>query len=149
MEILLQYAPIVWAVLFVITLIIYFKVKDIDALWFVIASVVTLIFSLLFRKLSVIYHLIIFVALTVIPLLTLSKFIKRQNKLKGLQQASDALIGKKIIVAEDCNEFSKGSGTLDNTIWSITCQSGHSLKKGDEAVIVAIDKHDLVVKKAD
>jgi membrane protein implicated in regulation of membrane protease activity len=149
MEILLEYAPFAWSAIFVITLIINLKVKDIDALWFTIGSAVTLIFSLIFRKLSVIYHLIVFVSVTIIPLLTLSKFIKRQNKLKSLQKSSDALIGKKIIVVEDCNEFNKGSGTIDNTIWNIICQPGYSLKKGDEAIIVAIDKHNLIVKQAE
>ena len=149
MEVLLEYAPFVWSGIFVVTLIINLKVKDIDALWFAIGSLVTFIVSIIFRRLSVIYHLIIFVAITIIPLLTISKFIKRENKLRSIQKSSDVLIGKKITVIEDCNEFAKGSGTIDNTIWTIICQSGHSLKKGDQAIIVAIDKHNLIVKQAE
>jgi len=148
-EILLQYTPIIWGVLSIITVIINLRFKDIDSLWFVIGSLVTFVVSLCFPTLALVYELIIFLVLTIIPLLTLSKFIKRENKLKKLKAASDALIGKKILVIEDCNEFTKGSGKINNTIWSIICQSGHSLKKGDEAIVVAIDKQKLIVKEAE
>ena len=147
MEILLQYTPIIWGILSIITIAINLKFKDIDSLWFVIGSLVTLVVSLCFPTLQLIFELIIFLILTLIPLITLSKFIKRKNKLKSLKASSDMLVGKKILVTEDCNEFNKGRGKIDNTIWTIICQSGHSLKKGEEAIVVAIDKQKLIVKE--
>lgn len=149
MEILLEFAPWIWAGVFVITALIALKVKDIDALWFSTGSLLTLIVSIIFRELHFLYQLLIFVAITIIPLLTLSKLIKRRHKIDNLKETSDALVGKKVLVTEDCNEFTKGSGTIDKTVWKLTCQAGNTVKKGDEAIIVAVEKHTLIVKQAE
>ena len=148
MEWFLDFIPWLWALVFVITSLITLKIKDIDALWFAMGSIVTLIISIIFKDLHVLYQLLIFILITIIPLLTLSKLIKRRHKKDNLQKTSDALIGRKVLVVEDCNEFSKGSGTIDDTVWTIICQSGHSIKKGEEAIIVAVEKHSLIVKQA-
>lgn len=149
MDTLLFYAPWIWAAVFVITALITLKVKDIDALWFSSGSIITLIISIIFKNLHFLFQLLIFIVVTIVPLLTLSKLIKRRNRKENLKETSDALIGKKVLIVEDCNEFKKGSGTIDNTVWKIICQSGHSLKKGEEAIIVAVEKHALIVKQAE
>ena len=148
MEVLLEFSPWLWLIVFAITLFITLKAKDIDAMWFTIGALVTGGFSLFFKDLSFLYQLLIFIVTTLIPLLTLSRLIKNSHKKDKILKNSDAIIGKKILVVEDCNEFNKGRGTLDNSIWTIICQPGYSLKKGEEAIIVAIDNHNLIVKQA-
>ena len=149
MDTVLTFAPWIWAAVFVITSIITLKVKDIDSLWFSIGSIVSLVLSIIFRNLHFLIQLLIFIVITIVPLLTLSKLIKRRHKQDNLKEISDELIGKKVLIVEDSNEFVKGSGTIDNTVWNIRCQSGHSVKKGEEATIVAIEKHTLIVKQAE
>lgn len=149
MDTILTFAPWIWAAVFIITTLITLKVKDIDALWFSCGSILTLIISIIFRNLHFLFQLLIFIVLTIVPLLTLSKVIKRRHKKDNLKETSDALIGKKVLVVEDCNEFKKGSGTIDNTVWKIICQSGNSIKKGEEAIIVAVEKRALIVKQAE
>jgi membrane protein implicated in regulation of membrane protease activity len=139
--------PWIWGVIFVITLIIELQSADLDAIWFSIGALVTLIVNLIFPKLSLVWQLLIFIIVTVILLLTIGKWVKKKFKSKNISTNSDALVGKEITILEDCNEFDKGSGTINDVIWTTICQSGHSLKKGDQAIIVAIEGNKLVVKE--
>ena len=58
MEWFLDFIPWLWALVFVITSLITLKIKDIDALWFAIGSIVTLIISIIFKDLHVLYQLL-------------------------------------------------------------------------------------------
>lgn len=149
MELIQEFAPWIWLIIFVITTLITLKVKDIDALWFSLGSVITIIISIIFKKLDLLYQLLIFIVITIVPLLTLSKLIKSRHKKEKIQEASNTLIGQKVLIVEDCNEFTKGSATLNEQVWVTICQSGHSVKKGDEAIIVAIENKKLIIKQAE
>ena len=149
MELIQELAPWIWLIIFVITTLITLKVKDIDALWFSLGSIVTIIISIIFKQLDLLYQLLIFIIITIVPLLTLSKLIKRRHKKEKIQEASNVLIGQKVLIVEDCNEFTKGSATLNDQVWVTICQSGHSVKKGDEAIIVAVDNKKLIIKQAE
>ena len=50
MEWFLDFIPWLWALVFVITSLITLKIKDIDALWFAMGSIVTLIISIIFKN---------------------------------------------------------------------------------------------------
>ena len=65
--------------------------------------------------------------------------------IKNIPIHSDSLIGKEIFVLEPTSEYIKGSGVLDNIVWSISCPGGTSIKKGEKAVIIGIDNNILMV----
>ena len=77
------------------------------------------------------------------------KYLTKKFRLKNISTNADALVGKEIAILEDCNEFDKGSGTINGVIWTTICQSGHSLKKDEHAIVVAIDGNKLIVKRKD
>ena len=60
---------------------------------------------------------------------------------------ADSLIGRDVLVLEDVSENQKGSGMIGDIVWSLVCQKGEELPKGERAVIIAIDGNKLVVKK--
>ena len=84
---------------------------------------------------------------TIILILTLGKWAKKRIRTKNISTNSDALVGREILILEDCNEFDKGSGSVNDIVWTTICQSGNTLKKGERAIIVAIDGNKLVVKR--
>ena len=65
---------------------------------------------------------------------------------KNISTNSDALIGKEILILDSANEFDKGSGVINDVIWTVICQAGVSVEKGKHAIIIAIDGNKLVVK---
>ena len=147
MEIILELMPWIWGAIFVITLIIELHSSDIDAIWFSIGAFVSLVVSLIVPDLSLVWQLLIFILITVALLLTLGRWAKKRFRVKNISTNSDALVGREITILEDCNEFDKGSGAINDVVWTTICQSGHSLKKGDHAIIVAIEGNKLIVKE--
>ena len=65
---------------------------------------------------------------------------------KNISTNSDSLIGKDILILESADEFNKGSGVINDVVWTIVCQAGVCVEKGTYAVILGIDGNKLVVK---
>ena len=147
MEILLELMPWIWGAIFITTLVVEFETADIDAIWFSAGALVTLIVTLFVPSLALVWQLVIFIGVTVCLLLTLGRWAKRRFRVKNISTNADALVGKEIAILEDCNEFDKGSGRVNDVVWTVLCQSGNSLKKGEHAIIAAIDGNKLIVKR--
>ena len=147
MEVILELMPWIWGTIFIITMVIEFETSDIDAIWFSLGSLVTLIVTLFAPNLPLVWQLAIFIGVTVILLLTMGKWAKKKFQTKNISTNADALVGREIVILEDCNEFDKGSGAINDVVWTTLCQSGHSLKKGEHAIVVAIDGNKLIVKR--
>lgn len=143
MEQLLNLMPWIWSAIIIITLIIELFSSDIDAIWISVGGAASLALSIFDVHLAI--QLSIFVATSIILLFTIGKWIKKRSLTKHLSANSDSLIGKEILVIEDVNEFNKGSGVINDIVWTISCQAGISIKKGKHAIIVAIDENHLVV----
>lgn len=147
MEIVLKLMPWIWGLITLICSLITLKVKDLDALWFIISSFISFVISLIFPKLSLLWQLSIFIVTTLILLLTIGRIVKRRLRDKNISINSDSLVGKEISILEDCSEFDKGSGNIDDVVWTTICPTGHSLKKGDIGVVIAIEGNKLIVKE--
>ena len=65
---------------------------------------------------------------------------------KSIPTNSDSLIGKEILILEGANEFDKGSGVINDVVWTVICQAGVAVEKGKHAIVIAIDGNKLVVK---
>ncbi len=146
MESILEIMPWIWGGIFVVTLVIEFESSDLDALWFSIGALVSLIVDLFFPELGIVWQLLIFILTTVLLLFTLGRWAKKKFRTEHISTNADALVGKEILILEDCSEFDKGSGSVNDVVWTTICQSGYSLKKGDHAIIVAIEGNKLIVK---
>lgn len=146
MEFILELMPWIWGAVFIVTLVIEFQTADLDSIWFSVGALVALIVDLINPKIELVWQLAIFIVTTVVLLLTLGRWAKKRFQTKNISTNSDALVGKEIVILEACNEFDKGSGRINDVVWTTICQSGHSLQKGEHAVIVAIEGNKLIVK---
>lgn len=143
MEQLLTLMPWIWATIIVATIIIELFSADIDAIWFSAGSAVALLVS--FFKVHIAIQLSIFIVITTILLFTVGKWAKKVLMTKNISTNSDSLIGREILILESANEFDKGSGVINDIVWTVICQAGISVEKGKHAIIVAIDGNKLVV----
>lgn len=144
MEQLLTLMPWIWGSVIVVTLIIELFSTDIDALWFSVGSLVSLLLSLL--KIHVAIQISAFLIITITLLFTVGRLIRKHLMAKNISTNSDSLIGKEILILEPVNEFEKGSGVIDDVVWTVSCLAGTEISKGKHAIIVAIDDNNLIVK---
>lgn len=147
MEFILNLMPWIWGCIAVATIIIELETSDLDAIWFSIGSIVALIVTLIWPNLALVWQLTIFISVTIVLLLTLGRWAKKKFRNKNISTNADALVGKELLILEDCNEFDKGSGLINGVVWTTICKSGHKLQKNDHAIIVAIDGNKLVVQR--
>ena len=144
MEEILNLLPWIWGSIILITLVIELFSADIDAIWFSAGALVALILS--FFDVHIAIQLSSFVAVTALLLFTAGKWTKKLLMTKNISTNSDSLIGKEILILEPANEFVKGSGVINDIVWTVICQAGISVEKGKHAIIIAIDGNKLVVK---
>ena len=144
MEEILNLMPWIWGLIILATIVIELFSADIDAIWFSAGALVALVLS--FFDIHIAIQLSVFVAVTAILLFTVGKWAKRVLMTKSISTNSDSLIGKEILILESANEFDKGSGVINDIVWTVICQAGVSVEKGKHAIIIAIDGNKLVVQ---
>lgn len=145
MEQLLNFMPIIWGSIILITIVIELLLKDIDAIWFTISAVITLILS--FLKVNLIIQLSVFVVSTCCLLFTVGNVLKRLYNKKNIVQNLDSLLGKEILVIESVDEFNYGSGVIDDVVWTLTCNPDDYVEKGKHAIISGISGNKLIVTR--
>lgn len=141
---LINLMPFIWGALILLTIIIEFFSADIDAIWFSAGALFALILS--FFDVHVAIQLGVFITVTSILLFTVGRWTKKFLMSKNISTNSDALIGKEILILESVNEFQKGSGVINDVVWTVICQAGINIEKGKHAIIIAIDGNKLVVR---
>ena len=141
---LLELMPWLWGAIILATIIIELFSADIDAIWFSAGAVVALVLS--FFDVPIVLQIIIFVSIKAILLFTAGKWARKLIMTKNIPTNSDSLIGREILILESANEFDKGSGVVNDVVWTIICQAGVKVEKGKHAIIIAIDGNKLVVK---
>ena len=141
---ILMFMPWIWGTIVLVTIVIELFSSDVDALWFAIGSLTSLVLS--FFKIHIAAQISSFVIVTIIFLFTLGRLIKRKKLTKNISENSNSLIGKEILILESANEFQNGSGVIDDIVWTVICQAGINVEKGKHAIIVAVDENKLVVK---
>jgi membrane protein implicated in regulation of membrane protease activity len=144
MEEVLNLMPWIWGIIIIATIIIELFTTDIDAIWFSAGATAALVLS--FFDIHIAIQLTVFVAVTATLLFTVGKWTKKLVMTKNIPTNSDSLIGKEILILEAADEFNKGSGVINDVVWTVICRAGISIEKGKHAIIIAIDGNKLVVK---
>lgn len=144
MEEILTLMPWIWGAIILATIIIELFSADIDAIWFSAGAAVALVLS--FFEVHIAIQLSVFVAVTATLLFTVGQWAKKLLMNKHISTNSDSLIGREILILDSANEFDKGSGVINDVVWTVICQAGVSVEKGSHAVIIAIDGNKLVVR---
>lgn len=144
MEVILTLTPWIWGALILITVIIELFSSDVDAIWFSSGALCALILSLFDVHIAI--QLAVFIVVTASLLFTVGKWAKKLLRTKNIPSNSESLIGKEILILENANEYEKGSGVINDIVWTVSCQAGISVEKGKHAIIIAIDDNNLVVR---
>ena len=144
MEEIINLMPWIWGLIILATIVMELLSSDIDAIWFSAGALVALVLS--FFNVHIAIQISVFVVVTALLLFTIGRWTKKVIMTKNISTNSDSLIGREILILESANEFDKGSGVVNDVVWTVICQAGVSVEKGKHAIIIAIDGNKLVVK---
>ncbi|MBR5514348.1 MAG: NfeD family protein [Ruminococcus sp.] len=138
---------ILWAVLIAVFVIVEFCTLQLVSIWFAVASLVTLLCTLCFDKLSMLGQTAIFILTsTVLVIITLPLIKKRLNK-AHIATNSELEIGKKALVIEEINS-DKGMGrvTLNGIDWTAVSADGSIISADSVVTVSEIKGTKLIVK---
>ena len=117
MEEILTLMPWIWGTIILATIIIELFSADIDAIWFSAGAAVALVLS--FFEVHIAIQLSVFVAITATLLFTVGQWAKKLLMNKHISTNSDSLIGREILILDAANEFDKGSGVINDVVWTV------------------------------
>lgn len=140
---------IVWAVIFVLTIIIEVETAELVSIWFMPGALIALVLSLFDVKTWIQWT--VFIVVSAI-LLILAKTVFRKKLLKSVNKEktnTDLLIGKTAIVTEQIkNVEAVGSVKVNGNIWTARMENDRdTAMPGDKVVIVKISGVKLICRK--
>lgn len=137
----------IWALVFVIALILELTTTQLVSIWFCGSSLIALCMA--FFNIEWWIQIIIFVVSSAI-LLVLSQYLLR-GKLKGktFKTNYDTIIGEEIVVLKDVSLLNKGEAKVRDVIWTIAVENNISIKQGEIALVKEIKGNKLIVTRKD
>lgn len=147
MESIIEIMPYIWGAIVVLTIIIEFLTITVDSIWFSISSFIALLLSIF--KIHIIIQISVFFIVSMLLMFTIGRWTKKLLLVKNVATNTDYLIGKEINVLEDASYDDKGSGIINDVVWTLICPKNENVKKGEKATIIAIEGNKLIVKKGE
>lgn len=140
---------VVWAVIFVATLVVESQTAELVAIWFSAGALISLILALC--GVPVWIQWLVFVVLSAILLVLAFRFF-RKMLLKNVGKSktdTDLLIGKRARVEEDIsNPDMKGAVKIDGKIWTARmAEDSETAVAGEFVTVVAISGVKLICKR--
>ena len=136
---------IVWAVIFVLTIIIEVETAELVSIWFMPGALIALVLSLFDVKTWIQWT--VFIVVSAI-LLILAKTVFRKKLLKSVNKEktnTDLLIGKTAIVTEQIKNV---EAKVNGNIWTARMENdSDTAMPGDKVVIVKISGVKLICRK--
>lgn len=137
----------IWLILIAAFAVIEGVTVQLVSIWFAIGSIGGLIAYALDASLPV--QIITAVAVSVVLMLLLRKFVFNVLKPKDIKTNADSLIGKSIIVTEQVNNIkNEGSGKINGLTWKLRSEDGTVIDENETAEIKAIKGVTLIVAKS-
>ncbi len=133
----------VWAIIFIVTLIIELETADLTTIWFCVSSLVTLICTLCGVKET--YQLIIFVALSAILILATRPLTKKMMNKEIIHTNADRLVGMIAIVTKKIANNEIGEVKVENASWRAISIDGVDIEVGEKVIINSLSGNKVVV----
>ena len=142
----MEYSWIAWLVVLVLSIIIESATLALVSIWFIPASIVSLVLALCNVPLWV--QVIAFVVISIGTLTFLRPVFKKMLKIKTTPTNADALIGQQGIVVEEINNIeAQGAVKIDGQVWSARSSDGENIAEGEVVTVSSIEGVKLICKK--
>lgn len=142
--------PCFWLVLAVVLGIVEVCTAQFVSIWFVIAAVITAIFSAFFLADNILWQVVIFVFASALCLALTRPLVRKLKRFDKAKTNSDRHIGSVGKVIIDINRFeSTGQVEVDGAKWSAKAADDIIIKAGTTVVVEDIQGVKLVVMPVD
>ena len=135
----------IWGIVTALSLILEFVTAGLISIWFAAGGFVTLIVTIIWPKIPVLWQSVVFVA-TSCALLFATRPIFKKITRKDSQTNSEALIGKRFKIGE-IKEGQVIYHRFSDVEWRVVEDTDEELKQGDLVQIIKIKGNKLVVDK--
>lgn len=135
----------IWAVIFVVTLIIELETADLTTIWFCVSSLITLICS--FFSIDILYQIIIFVALSFVLILATRPLTKKMMNKDIIHTNTDKLVGMIATVTKKIVDGEIGEVKVDNNLWRAISIDGISINENEKVIVNSLSGNKVVVSK--
>lgn len=138
---------LIWALVFVIALIVELIEPQLVSIWFALASFITLLVQTIF-SLPFFFQVIIFILTSALELYLsrpiYQQFIKKQ---KTTLTNAASMIGKDIKILTTCDKANPGKGLFGDVQWTIITDEDTRFKTNDIATITALKGNKAIIKR--
>ena len=140
---------LVWAIIFVVLVILEFATVQLISIWFVPGAIVATILD--YFKVDIVWQVLVFLALSLVGILFLRRFLTKFVPDRSTKTNIDAIVGEKCVVTEKIDNFAGcGQAKVNGQVWSARgLQDDDVFEVGEVLRIVAIEGVKIICKKND
>ncbi len=139
---------IVWATIFLITLIAEISTEALVSIWFTIGAIFAAALTYV-PGMPWWGEIIVFAIISLLSFLIIKPLVNKKLQRIKSNTNVDSLLGKKGMVVKKITNLDKGEVKINSVIWNaIKRDSEEDIEKGEVVEIVAIQGNKLLVKKS-
>ncbi|MDD3171033.1 MAG: NfeD family protein [Bacilli bacterium] len=135
----------IWALIFVVTLIIELSTADLTTIWFCLGSLVALLCAAI--PLNPAIQVFIFIGVSVILLFATKPLTKKMMNRDIIRTNADKIVGMIGVVTKTIFPNEIGEIKVDNNDWRAICNEGVTVEVGDKILVSAVSGNKAVVTK--
>lgn len=136
---------ILWAIVFVVTLVIELQTMNLTTIWFCISALVALICGITFAKPEL--QLLIFVILSFVLLIITRPIARKMTRKEFTRTNADRVIGMIGLVTKEIVPFEIGEVKVENNLWRAINNEGLTFAVGEKVSIDGIVGIKVLVSK--
>ena len=135
----------IWAVVFIVTLIIEIVTVELASIWFTFGSLVSFILALCHvnTTIQIIVFLIVSVLLLVFLRAIFMRFLKNNKETTNL----DSVIGTIHTLQKEISPENPGEVKLNGVIWRAVSKDDETINSGEKVKIIEVQGNKFIVKK--
>lgn len=135
----------IWALIFVVTLIIELSTADLTTIWFCLGSLVALLCAAI--PLNPAIQVFIFIGVSVTLLFATKPLTKKMMNRDIIRTNADKIVGMIGVVTKTIFPNEIGEIKVDNNDWRAICNEGVTVEVGDKILVSAVSGNKAVVTK--
>ena len=141
----MDYMVIIWFVVIIVAAIIEINTMDLTSIWFSVGALIAFIMAIV--KLNVLGQIIVFLAISIILIISIRPIAKNYLKTNIINTNADRLIGKVAVVTKEAQPGERGEVKIDGKFWLAVNKSETLIEVDDRVEVLAIEGVKLIVEK--
>ena len=135
----------IWALIFIITLIIELGTADVTTIWFCLGALIALICAAI--PIDPLLQILVFMGSSIILILITKPLTKNMMNKEIIRTNADKIVGMIGSVTKSIFPDEIGEIKVDNSTWRAICSDAVSIEVGEKVLVSAVSGNKAVVTK--